>query len=134
MFTINLDATSFYIYTDDESLDYILKELCTEECLTNFWDKDSDLNKIELCENDILEYYLTKPTLASWERKLVTMYLDYMIDRSFTDLPCGLAMNFLKKSISFELTNEFIERLNSVVKSYFLDDIIEAIKVGASYE
>lgn len=134
MFTIDLDAPSFYIYAGDESVEYILKELCTEECLLNFWDKDSDSYEIDLCESDILDYYLTKPSLTSWEQKLVTKYLDYMIDRSFNDVPCDLAIDFLKQNISNKFADEFLERLNPVTQKYFIRDILDAIKAGVSNE
>lgn len=134
MFTIDLDAPSFYIYAGDESVEYVLKELCTEECLSHFWDKDSDSCEIDLCESDILEFYLTKPNLTSWEQRLLKEYLDYMIKRSFVDVPCDLAIDFLKQDISNKFANDFLKRLNPITQRYFIRDILDAINAGVSNE
>lgn len=126
MFIIDFDSQSFTVNVNEGSPERVVKELCTDECLMHFVDKDSDTCDYDVSESDIIEYYLTKENLTSTEEKMLTSYFEYLLEQNCLD--SDMLVTCIESNMGYKFAQEFMSRLNPVARKYLLNDIIDSMR------
>lgn len=126
---VGIEAEGLILFYTCSSTQLIIDELL-DKSFIRYWKKHKD--QIEIYEDDVIMYYLTKDHITDKQSKLLCEYFSYYnSQRSIDD---DLTVLAIEHNAVNTIVKKLKEHINSYAEQYLLSDIIDYLKAGVYYE